>query len=101
MSNFKCAGRHFRAKGLQTVGKGAHGTVMVEPGGDILAKVSYANTASIVEAECSTLQHLEAKRVPHVERCIAACRLEDGRSVSLLTPYFAGSNQITSSLVSS
>merc|ERR1740123_2689234 len=66
MSNFRCAGRHFRVKGLQTVGRGAHGTVMVEPGGNILAKVSYANTASTVEAECSTLQHLEAKEVPHV-----------------------------------
>mmetsp|Transcript_117881 Transcript_117881/g.229198 ORF Transcript_117881/g.229198 Transcript_117881/m.229198 type:complete len:282 (+) Transcript_117881:1161-2006(+) len=101
LSDISCAGRRFNLKGLQPVGRGAHGTVVVEPGGTILLKVSYANTASKVETECSTFQYLEAKEVPHVERCLAACRLEDGRSVALLTPYFTGSSQITSALVSS
>jgi len=87
---------------LVSIGAGAHGTVYAAGlgKGALLAKVSHANTAAIVEAECQVMQQLEAAGVPFASRCAGVCALED-RVVAVFSPFFPGARQITATLVAS
>lgn len=92
--NFQCDGQDISISAFHLIGAGAHGRVYKANDRPSMMKISYANTATIVNAECGTLRLYEAASISSVEKCIGQCSV-NGLSIALLSPYFDNNRQIS------